>query len=92
MMIANVKGPLLQGFGSLAPGDESGPRQTIAWRPTIEAASIHTRDEQRDAHLKSADFFPTLKSFPTLHFKSTGINVVGEGEIGGGRRPDDPGG
>jgi polyisoprenoid-binding protein YceI len=47
---------------------------------TIEAASVHTRDEQRDAHLKSADFF-YVEKFPTLHFKSTGINLAGEGEL-----------
>ena len=36
----------------------------------IEAASIETRNAQRDAHLKSADFLHVEK-FPTLSFKST---------------------
>ena len=35
---------------------------------TIDAASINTRDAQRDAHLKSADFFDVEK-FPTLGFQ-----------------------
>ncbi len=42
--------------------------------------SIETRNEQRDGHLKSEDFFHVEK-FPTLHFKSTGIRVVDEGEL-----------
>lgn len=39
---------------------------------TIQAASIDTNEPQRDAHLKSADFFDVEK-FPTLTFKSTGV-------------------
>ena len=47
---------------------------------SIDAASINTRDPQRDAHLKSADFFDVEK-FPTLSFKSTRISRVGDGEL-----------
>jgi polyisoprenoid-binding protein YceI len=78
MMIANVKGQFSKVSGVLVR-DESNPANDRV-EATIEAASIHTRDEQRDAHLKSADFFHVEK-FPTLHFKSTGINVAGEGEL-----------
>src|SRR5271170_6450549 len=78
MMIANVKGHVTKVSGVLVR-DESDPANDRV-EATIEAASIDTRDEQRDAHLKSADFFH-VKKFPTLHFKSTGINVVGEGEL-----------
>ncbi|MGA7398971.1 MAG: YceI family protein [Candidatus Sulfotelmatobacter sp.] len=78
MMIANVKGQFSKVSGLLVR-DESDPANDRV-EATIEAASIHTRDEQRDAHLKSVDFFHVEK-FPILHFKSTGINVVGEGEL-----------
>ena len=78
MMIANEKGQFTKVSGVLVR-DESNPANDRV-EATIEAASIHTRDEQRDAHLKSADFFHVEK-FPTLHFKSTGIKVVGEGEL-----------
>src|ERR1700677_5019660 len=78
MMIANVKGQFSKVSGVLVR-DESDPAKDRG-EATIEAASIHTRDEQRDAHLKSADFFHVEK-FPTLHFKSTGIKVVGGGEL-----------
>jgi len=78
MMIANVKGQFSKVSGVLVR-DESDPTNDRV-EATIEAASIHTRDEQRDAHLKSADFLHAEK-FPTLHFKSTGIKVVGGGEL-----------
>jgi polyisoprenoid-binding protein YceI len=78
MMIANVKGHFAKVSGVLVR-DESDPKKDRV-EATIEAASIHTRDEQRDTHLKSADFFHVEK-FPTLHFKSTGIKVAGEGEL-----------
>jgi polyisoprenoid-binding protein YceI len=78
MMIANVKGHFSNVSGVLIR-DESDPANDRV-EATIEAASIETRNEQRDGHLKSADFFHVEK-FPTLHFKSTGISVVGEGEL-----------
>jgi polyisoprenoid-binding protein YceI len=78
MMIANVKGHFSNVSGVLIR-DESDPANDRV-EATIEAASIETRNEQRDGHLKSADFFHVEK-FPTLHFKSTGISVVGDGEL-----------
>ena len=44
---------------------------------TANVASIDTRVEARDNHLKSPDFFDAA-SFPTLNFKSTGIKKVGK--------------
>ena len=42
---------------------------------TAKTASIDTRVEARDNHLKSADFFDVDK-YPTLHFKSTSLKKV----------------
>jgi polyisoprenoid-binding protein YceI len=78
MMIANVKGHFSKVSGVLVR-DESNPAKDRV-EATIEAASIQTRDDQRDAHLKSPDFFHVEK-FPTLHFKSTSVSVVGDGEL-----------
>jgi len=39
---------------------------------TIQAASIDTRNEDRDNHLRSADFFD-VETYPTLTFKSTEV-------------------
>ena len=78
MMISNVKGRF-SGISGVLTRNESDPANDRV-EATIEAASIETSNEQRDGHLKSPDFFHVEK-FPTLHFKSTGTNVVGEGEL-----------
>src|SRR5690349_1946820 len=44
---------------------------------TIDAASIQTKDEKRDAHLRSADFFDVEK-FPTLRFVSKMVEKDGD--------------
>jgi polyisoprenoid-binding protein YceI len=41
--------------------------------------SIDTKNEQRDAHLKSDDFF-NAEQFPKMTFRSTSIEKEGEGE------------
>src|SRR4029077_3021654 len=70
MMISNVKGQFSGVSGTLDrhEGDVTKSKVEV----TIDAASVNTRDAQRDAHLKSADFFDAEK-FPTLCFKSTRI-------------------
>jgi polyisoprenoid-binding protein YceI len=78
MMIANVKGQFSRVSGALFL-DESDLANSRA-EASVEVASIHTRDEQRDAHLKSPDFFDVEK-FPTLHFKSKSISTVRDGEL-----------
>lgn len=68
MMIARVHGGFEKLKGTLAfdPQNLVTARLDVA----IDANSINTRDEQRDAHLKSADFFDVEK-YPELTFKST---------------------
>jgi len=78
MMISNVKGQFAKVTGVLTL-DESDLTDSRV-EAMIEAASIETRDAQRDAHLKSADFFDVEK-FPALSFKSTRISLVRDGEL-----------
>jgi polyisoprenoid-binding protein YceI len=78
MMISNVKGQFPAITGTLTL-DESDHR-SLRVEASIDAASINTRDAQRDAHLKSEDFFHVEK-FPTLKFKSTRITRNDEGEL-----------
>jgi polyisoprenoid-binding protein YceI len=47
---------------------------------TIDAASINTRVDMRDNHLKSADFFDVAK-YPTITFKSTGVKQVAANKL-----------
>src|SRR5687767_6423477 len=56
---------------------------TIAEEPTassvevsIDIASVDTRDEGRDTHLRSADFFDA-EQFPAMTFRSTGVRPAG---------------
>jgi len=78
MMISHVKGQFTVVKGVLALDEADLTNSRI--EASVDAASIHTRDEQRDAHLKSADFFDVEK-FPTLSFKSTKVTRVADGEL-----------
>jgi polyisoprenoid-binding protein YceI len=44
----------------------------------IPVASVDTRDETRDGHLRSADFFDA-ENHPTVRFRSTKVTPVGKG-------------
>jgi polyisoprenoid-binding protein YceI len=78
MMISNVKGQFTGLKGTLVLDESDITKSRV--ETSIEAASITTRDAQRDAHLKSADFLDVEK-FPELTFKSTRISRAGEGQL-----------
>ena len=78
MMISNVKGQFAKVTGVLTLDESDLAKSRV--EAVIEAASIETRDGQRDAHLKSADFLDVEKS-PTLLFKSRRISLVRDGEL-----------
>jgi polyisoprenoid-binding protein YceI len=78
MMISNVKGQFTRVQGALALDESDLTNSRV--EASIDVASIHTRDDQRDAHLKSPDFFDVEK-FPVLSFKSTKITRVADGEL-----------
>jgi polyisoprenoid-binding protein YceI len=67
LMISTVKGRFgdIQGQVTMTDGDVA----TASVDATIGVASIDTREPQRDAHLRSADFFDA-ETFPSLTFKS----------------------
>ena len=78
MMISNVKGQFGKVTGKLTLDESDLTKSKVV--ASIEAASIETRDAQRDAHLKSADFLH-VEQFPTLSFASTRISLVRDGEL-----------
>jgi polyisoprenoid-binding protein YceI len=70
LMITTVKGRFT-GVDGTVTTDEANPANDSA-DVRIEASTIDTREPQRDAHLRSADFLDVEK-FPHLTFKSTRI-------------------
>jgi len=56
--------------------DVDSPDSSALWIE-IDAASVNTGSEQRDGHLRSADFF-TVESNPKITFKSTGVKLDGD--------------
>lgn len=74
MMISNVKGEFSAIKGSLTLDSTDITKSRV--EATIDVATINTREEQRDTHLKSADFFD-LARYPTLTFKSTHVAKTG---------------
>jgi polyisoprenoid-binding protein YceI len=74
-MVTKVRG----GFNDFAGTftiDGTNPSASSA-EVTIEAASIDTRNADRDAHLKSNDFF-AMDEYPQLRFVSTGIEQASD--------------
>ena len=78
MMISHVKGQFTRLAGVLTRDEDDVTRSSV--EVSVDAASIHTRDEQRDAHLRSADFLDVEK-FPALTFKSTRVARTSGGEL-----------
>jgi polyisoprenoid-binding protein YceI len=74
MMISNVKGEFHGLKGSLRLDSTDITKSSV--EATIDVSTINTREEQRDTHLKSADFFD-VALFPTMTFKSTEIQKRG---------------
>jgi polyisoprenoid-binding protein YceI len=77
MMIAKVKGS----FNSFNATIEADPSDltTANIEFTVDLASVDTRNEDRDNHLRSADFFD-VENNPTMTFTSTSIVKTDEGE------------
>ena len=74
MVISNVRGEFKSTKGVVKLDDKDLARSSVD--VTIDAASIHTREDKRDAHLRSPDFFDVEK-FPTITFKSTKVEKAG---------------
>jgi polyisoprenoid-binding protein YceI len=74
MMISNVKGSFSGLSGVLKLDETDYTHSTV--EVSIPVASLKTGDDQRDGHLKSADFLDAEK-FPAITFKSTNIDSTG---------------
>jgi len=70
MMISNVKGKFTGLSGTLTLHETDHTLSSV--QASVDVATVNTGDPQRDAHLKSADFFDVEK-FPKMTFKSTRV-------------------
>jgi polyisoprenoid-binding protein YceI len=75
LMVSKVHGRFTKWSGSLALDEQDLTKSQID--VSIDAASIDTREDKRDEHLRSADFLD-VASFPAITFKSTQIEREGE--------------
>ena len=73
LMVSKVRGSF-DTFSGTITVDENG---TPAVQAEIDVTSINTRNEQRDGHIKSADFFDAEK-YPKATFVSTGVRQNGD--------------
>ena len=73
-LITKVRGRFADFGGSITFNDAQPAQSSVSF--TIQAASIDTSTPDRDAHLRSEDFF-AVDTYPTITFESTGITAAG---------------
>src|SRR5262245_9457050 len=72
LVVAKTRGSFASFDGTLVIGED--PLESSI-EVAIDATSVATRDEQRDGHLRSADFLD-VEQFPTLNYRSTAVRHV----------------
>lgn len=75
LMITNVKGEFRKFTAEAEAGEDDFSDADV--RLNIEAASVFTNNEDRDNHLRSADFFDAA-NHPYITFESTSMKKTGE--------------
>ena len=74
-MVSTTRGHFA-GFKGGATIDAANPETSTAWLE-IDATTVVTGNEQRDGHLRSADFWDT-ENHPTITYKSTSAKLDGD--------------
>ncbi|MEU0547089.1 YceI family protein [Micromonospora sp. NPDC005979] len=69
MMVSKVRGEFNEATATITVAEDPLQSSVVA---TIQAASIDTTQDDRDAHLRSPEFLDA-EQFPTLEFRSTGV-------------------
>lgn len=77
MMVSTTKGQFQTITGSVQLDEANLANSTV--EATIDVSSITTRDDKRDEHLRSADFFE-IEKFPNITFSSTGVTKRSDDE------------
>ena len=73
LMVSKVRGTFQNFSGAIVVAEDGTPSVTAE----IAVDSINTNNEQRDGHIKSADFFD-VENHPTATFRSTGVRADGD--------------
>ena len=73
LLVSKVRGTFNTFSGAVVVGEDGTPSVTAE----IAIDSVDTRNEQRDAHLKAADFFD-VEHYPTASFVSTAVRENGD--------------
>jgi len=73
LMVSKVRGTFQNFSGAIVVAEDGTPSVTAE----IAVDSINTNNEQRDAHVKAADFFD-VENHPTATFRSTGVRADGD--------------
>ncbi|MDA2892821.1 YceI family protein [Mycolicibacterium sp. BiH015] len=76
LVVSKVRG----GFDDFSGAITVAENGTPSVRAEIAVGSVNTRNEQRDAHLKAADFFD-VENFPTATFVSTAVRPDGDNYV-----------
>ena len=76
-LMSKVRGRFAEVEGAITVAEEP---LASSVEVSVPLASVDTRDEKRDGHLRSADFFD-VESHPTMTFRSTGVRQVAEGRF-----------
>ena len=74
MMVSKVRGRFTTFSGEIVLGESPEQSSVTA---TIDLTSINTGNEQRDQHIRSADFFEVDK-YTTMTYRSTGVRAEGD--------------
>jgi polyisoprenoid-binding protein YceI len=74
MMVSKVRGQFRRFSGEIVTGEDLSGSSVTA---TIDADSIDTGNDQRDGHVRSADFFD-VANHPQWTYRSTGVRVDGD--------------
>lgn len=64
-------------FGKVTGSATTVDGKLAGFDATIDASSVSTREDARDNHLRSADFF-NIEQFPTFEFRSTRVVPAGD--------------
>jgi polyisoprenoid-binding protein YceI len=77
LMVSKVRGEFGQASATITVGEDPLQSSVTA---TILAASFDSGQEQRDGHVRSADFLDAEK-YPTLEYRSTGVKSIDGSDI-----------